>query len=83
MVIQCQIDEHACEFASEYASQTSTHRADMCAQIKNFQWSSHAFLCGDFNNSPRERDNTTHKSRMLPSELNNWNDMSATLGVHA
>ena len=68
IVIQCNVNGDILEFASVYASQTSAMRASLWDSICRYPWRSNAFICGDFNNSPLPRDNTTSRSLMLSLE---------------
>lgn len=79
MVLQSMINGEIYEFASVYASQTSALRARMWDALAKYPWLSNAFICGDFNNSPQPKDNTSHKSHMLPSEKQSWEDMLSSL----
>lgn len=75
IVIQCNVNGDIFDFASVYAPQTSAMRASLWDSLCRYPWRSNAFICGDFNNSPLPRDNTTSRSHMLSLERHKWDDM--------
>ena len=68
IVLQFNVNGDILEFASVYAPQSSAQRASLWDSIGRYPWRSNAFVCGDFNNSPLRRDNTTSRSHMLSLE---------------
>ncbi|MCO5614515.1 hypothetical protein L7F22_068798 [Adiantum nelumboides] len=72
MVIQCIINVEIYDFAGVYASQSSRMRALLWSSLSTYLWLSNAFICGDFNNSPSSRDNTSQNSHMLQIEKQRW-----------
>lgn len=64
-----------------YAPENSSDRAHLWDVLANYDWSSHALLCGDFNNFPAFLENSTHRTHILPREMQACDNMLSALSV--